>query len=675
MTEILFSPGLPSPLGATKLSNHCYRFALFSSQANQVVLVLADEYAHTHEIVLSSQDNRTGSVWHIDVEGISDDWSYAFRIDGLNSHTAKFDFLRYVADPYAKNIHSPQLFLSDKTPHDYLFGYLKEEKFDWDGDRCLNLPKEEMIIYEMHVRSFTWDPSSQSYYPGTFLGIIEKIPYLKKLGITALELLPIFEFDETNNPFHSPNTRLCNYWGYSSIHFFSPCRRYAYAPDPCAPIREFKSLVQALHSQNIEIILDVVFNHTDTDTCSLPWIDLSSYYLLNDQGQFTNYSGCGNTLNTNCIPTAQWILSVLRYWVEEMHVDGFRFDLASVFSRDTQGTPVPLSPILDLLSNDPILAHTKLIAEPWDAAGLYQLGYFPTLNKRWCEWNGSYRDTVKDFLNGNTQRIGEFASRISGSQDIYPQGSPLNSVNYICSHDGFTLRDSVSHVHKHNEENGEHNADGTNENYSHNFGEEGESHNPDILTLRKRQMRNFFLTLFLSQGIPMFQAGDEYGHTAGGNNNRWALDTKANHFLWDELEKEQDMVNFVQQAITFRKVYKELFSSKFLTEEKIRWIDANAQPIQWSPHHFLAYERQEDTVSLFVAFHTGKEEITITLPQPRNGFLPYQHVVDTQNGFVTQEAPEKVTLHAHTIYVAISHQLISSASSCQDSITTKSACS
>lgn len=658
MTDIHVSSGFPSPLGATQLSATRYRFALFSSQADQVILALSDSYGYVHEISLSSVQNRTGNVWHIEVDGISDQWSYAFRVCGPDSMQEKFNFQKYLADPYARNIHSPQTFLSGTSAQDYAFSYLKQEEFSWDGDRCLCLPKEDLIIYEMHVRSFTIDPSSQVCHPGTFLGIIEKIPYLKTLGITAIELLPIFEFDENSNPFQNTEfPHLCNYWGYASLNFFSPCRRYAYASDPCAPVREFKTLVKAIHNAGIEIILDVVFNHTGMQGtfCSLPWIDRPSYYILDPQGQFCNYSGCGNTINTNYVPTTQWILDILRYWVQEMHVDGFRFDLASVFSRDPQGNPVSHSPVLSAITHDPILANTKIIAEPWDAAGLYQIGYFPTLDSRWSEWNGPYRDTVREFLNGNKNLLGTFASRISGSQDIYNQGSPLNSVNYICIHDGFTLYDTVSYNNKHNEENGEGNRDGTDANYSYNFGEEGDTKNPEILELRQRQIRNFFLTLFLSQGIPMWQSGDEYGHTAKGNNNRWALDTSANHFLWDQLEKNSSLMEFVIQAIRFRKQHKELFNQGFLTDEKISWLNSDAQPVQWQPNHFLSYELKHLRYSLFVAFNSGTTPVTVTLPKTRENFLPYQQVANTTIGFVSQKIVDKVTLDAFAILVAISY--------------------
>ncbi|BAE81372.1 glycogen hydrolase [Chlamydia felis Fe/C-56] len=657
MGKISFYPGSPLPLGATQLSSSRYRFALFSSQATQVVLVLADKNFRIQEIALSNKENRTGAIWHVEVEGISDQWSYAFRVDGPISETTKFDFNKYLSDPYAKNLRSPQTFGSTKTSGDYAFSYLKNEEFSWEGDRCLNLPKEESIIYEMHVRSFTWNNSSKVRYPGTFLGIIEKIDYLKKLGITAIELLPIFEFDETSHPFpRADYPYLCNYWGYSSVNFFSPCRRYAYGSDPCAPIREFKTLVKALHQEGIEIILDVVFNHTgENTTCPLPWIDLPSYYMINSQGELANYSGCGNTVNTNHTPTTQWILDSLRYWVQEMHVDGFRFDLTSIFSRDPLGNPVPFSPILHTISYDPILSETKIIAEPWDASGLYQVGYFPTLNPRWSEWNGPYRDTVKSFLNGNEHLIGSFATRISGSQDLYPQGSPCNSINYICSHDGFTLYDTVSYNNKHNEENGEDNHDGSDANYSYNFGEEGETQNPKIIELRQRQMRNFLLTLFLSQGIPMLQSGDEYGHTAKGNNNRWALDTRANHFLWDELYKNTSLVNFVRSAIRFRKQHQEIFNQGFLTQENITWLDANATPIQWNPSKFLAYELKYKNYSLFTAFHAGEGSVQFTLPKLRENFLPYQKIADSSSGFASQSLSETTTLDSYMMLVAISY--------------------
>ncbi|WP_201456840.1 glycogen-debranching protein [Chlamydia sp. 17-3921] len=658
MKKIAYHRGSPQPLGATKLSDQCYRFALFSSKATQVILVLANQDFEILEIPLSPKEHKTGFIWHIEIEGISDQWSYAFRVNGPKHKSARYSFKEYLADPYAKNLHSPKKFGAPRKFGDYAFCYLKEEHFDWNNDLPLKIPREDLIIYEMHVRSFTQSPTSRVCAPGTFLGIIEKIEHLQQLGINAIELLPIFEFDETFHPFKtSQHSHLCNYWGYAPLNCFSPCRRYAYASDPCAPTREFKTLVKALHQAGIEIILDVVFNHTSlhNTVCSLPWIDTSSYYILDSEGNFTNFSGCGNTLNTNKAPTTQWILHALHYWVSEMHVDGFRFDLASVFSRGPKGDILTHSPILEEISHDPLLADTKLIAEPWDAGGLYQVGYFPTLSSNWSEWNGPYRDNVKSFLNGNSHLLGDFASRLSGSQDIYFYGAPTNSINYVSCHDGFTLRDTVTYNQKHNEENKEFNRDGTDANYSYNFGEEGETQNAIILEIRERQIRNFFLALLLSQGIPMIQSGDEYGHTAYGNNNRWALDTEINHFLWDKLLKNSSLMEFVCKTIRLRKKYKEVFNKGFLTKENILWLNTSGEPINWAPNSFIAFELRSPSFSLYAAFHTASNKISIKLPRLRSDFFDYQLITDSSKGFYSCCLKSEFILQPHTAMVATSH--------------------
>ena len=649
----------PLPLGARRLSADRYRFSLFASQARQVILVLLDPSSVIHEIPLSSTDHRTGAIWHIEISGISSEWSYAYKLHQADSFHKNFSTNAYIADPYSKNIYSPQLFGSPKRDKDYVFSYLKQEDFDWEGDRPLRLPKENYFIYEMHVRSFTQDPSSRTSHPGTFLGIIEKIDHLKQLGVNAVELLPIFEFDETVHPFKNKDfPHLCNYWGYSSVNFFCPSRRYTYGADPCAPAREFKTLVKTLHRAGIEVILDVVFNHTGFEgtSCPLPWIDLESYYMLNDHGDLLNFSGCGNTVNTNTPTALKWILDALRYWVKEMHVDGFRFDLASVFSRDSQGVPHPLTPILQAISSDSILSETKLIAEPWDAGGLYQLGHFPSISTRWSEWNGCYRDHVKAFLNGDPHQVSSFATRISGSRDIYPNGNPTNSINYICSHDGFTLYDTVSYNDKHNEENGEHNLDGTSANYSYNFGHEGETSDPDICQLRERQIKNFFLALFLSQGIPMIKSGDEYGHTAYGNNNHWCLDTKINHFLWDRLTERKELFSFLCQVISLRKAHAELFNTNFLSEETVTWLNAKGSPREWTPDHYLAFELKHSNYSLFIAFYSGNERIEIALPKLRKEHLAYEKIVDSTTGFFSQILSPKLVLEPYSSLVAISRK-------------------
>lgn len=663
MKALRFYKGSPHPLGATRISQSRFQFSIFSSMATEIVLVLEDTKWKKHEISLSPHIHRTGSIWHIEVEGISDQWSYAFRINGPSLPNTQFNFSNYIADPYAKNIHSPQTFQGERKNSDFVFSYLQNEPFDWQGDLPLNIPADNLIIYEMHVRSFTNDSSSKTKFPGTFLGILEKIDHFKQLGINAIELLPIFEFDETIHPFRNEQySYLCNYWGYSPINFFSPCRRYAQAKDPCAAIREFKTLVKHLHQAGIEVILDVVFNHTGFEgtSCPLPWIDLPSYYIVNNQGELSNYSGCGNTINTNNPNTTQWILNVLQYWVQEMHIDGFRFDLASVFSRNTEGNySSTITPILQAISFDPILAKTKLIAEPWDAGGLYELGKFAQIADQWSEWNGFYRDHVKAFLNGDIQKISSFATSITGSQFIYPKASSRNSINYICSHDGFTLRDTVSYIYKHNEENGEDNRDGTNDNYSCNFGVEGDTSDINILALRQQQIKNFFCILFLSQGIPMIQSGDEYGHTAYGNNNRWALDNTKNYFLWDQLSQNTDLFNFLCNLIQFRKDHHDIFGPNFPNHETIMWFNAEGKLQTWAPNAFIACQYTHTRYQLFLAINSGKEPISLTTPPLSQGFLPYEIVLDTSLlGFTQQPLVSSYQLPPHTIVLAKSSRIL-----------------
>ena len=381
-----------------------------------------------------------------------------------------------------------------------------DAEFDWKGDTPLNLPCDCHLIYEMHVRGFTIDSSSQTSHGGTFLGVIEKISHLKNLGITAVELLPIFEFDETANPHVNPRTgeKLYNYWGYSTLNFFTPMARYG-------SIKDFKAMVQALHLAGIEVILDVVYNHVDLRMFHPS--DNETYYILDEKGQHTNFTGVGNTTNCNHPVMMHLILSSLHYWVSEMHVDGFRFDLASIFCRDETGKVLANPPIIQAMVDDPsILANTKLIAEAWDSAGLYQVGNFPG-NGRFAEWNGEYRDTVRRFIKSSDGQSSPFASTMSGSQHLYGNQSPSHSINFITAHDGFTLKDLVSYNEKHNEENGEQNHDGNSYNISWNCGVEGPTTNPAICALRRKQMRNFLCALCLSIGTPMLLMGDEYGHT------------------------------------------------------------------------------------------------------------------------------------------------------------------
>jgi glycogen operon protein len=449
---------------------------------------------------------------------------------------------------------------------------IRTEGYDWEGDRPLNRPMEDTIIYETHVRGFTQAPSSRVQYPGTFLGIIEKIPYLKDLGVTAIELLPVFDYDETAVLREVNGQLLTNYWGYSTIGFFAPQSAFCVSPESGNHLREFREMVKALHREGIEVILDVVFNHTEEGnhlgpTFSFRGIDNRTHYFLVpwDLQYYMDFSGCGNTFNCNHPIGQKLILECLRYWVREAHVDGFRFDEGSILSRGEDGLPSSHPPVVWQIELDDELAAAKVIAEAWDAAGLYQIGHFP--GDRWAEWNGRYRDDIRRFVKGDPGLIGAVASRLGGSSDLYQlRGqSPVNSVNFVTCHDGFTLNDLVSYNEKHNWPNGEGNRDGINDNLSWNCGAEGESNDANVEELRKRQLRNFAAILMLSRGVPMLVAGDEVRRTQGGNNNAYCQDNQTSWFDWTLVEKNRDLFRFWKHMIDFRKRHASLRRPTFFS--------------------------------------------------------------------------------------------------------------
>jgi len=431
-----------------------------------------------------------------------------------------------------------------------------DDAFDWQGDRHLRRGLADTVIYELHVRGFTASPSSGVAHPGTYRGIIEKIPYLKSLGVTAVELMPVHEYaDEMPAPNATPRR---NYWGYDPLAFFAPHRGYASGSEPGCQVREFKEMVRALHAAGIEVILDVVFNHTAEGnhlgpTLSFKGLENRVYYMLGDGGStYRNYSGCGNTVNGNHPIVREMIFLCLRHWVHTYHVDGFRFDLASILSRDRNGDLLPNPPIVEVITEDPMLADTKIIAEAWDAAGAYQVGSFASL--RWAEWNGRYRDDVRRYWRGDFAQTGHLATRLAGSSDLYGDDGrqPFHSINFVTSHDGFTLNDLVSYREKHNEANGEGNRDGDDNNFSENYGVEGATTQPEIAAIRARQVRNLLATLLLSQGVPMLLAGDECRRTQQGNNNAWCQDSPVSWFDWSLVERETDLVRFLATLVRFR---------------------------------------------------------------------------------------------------------------------------
>ncbi len=551
--------GSSSPLGAT--SSHAgVNFSLFSRHATGVALLLfegVDDPRPSRVIRLEPTVNRTYFYWHVFVPGLRSGQLYGYRVEGpFDPGTGmRFDPTKVLLDPYGRGVGVPGSYSREaaRTVGDNAATAMKSvvvdcDAYDWEGDAPLRRPSARTIVYEMHVRGFTRHPSSgvPEKTRGTFAGLIEKIPYLRDLGITAVELLPVFQFDAQDCP-----PGLVNYWGYSPVSFFAPHQAYSSRQDPLGPIDEFRDMVKALHRAGIEVILDVVFNHTaegghDGPTLSFRGIDNVTYYILeHDRSRYADYTGTGNTLNANQPIVRRMIVDSLRYWVETMHVDGFRFDLASVLSRDASGDPTPSPPVLWDIESDPVLAGTKLIAEAWDAAGLYQVGTF--VGDSWQEWNGRFRDDVRSFFRGEPGTVTRMADRLIGSPEIYAhkEREAEQSVNFVTCHDGFTLNDLVSYDSKHNEANGEDNRDGADDNRSWNCGVEGPTDDPSVETLRNRQVKNFLSVTLLSIGMPMILMGDEVRRTQRGNNNAYCQDNETSWFDWTLVAKHADVHRFL----------------------------------------------------------------------------------------------------------------------------------
>ncbi|CDR34941.1 glycogen debranching protein GlgX [Criblamydia sequanensis] len=642
MAEMIQSEGNPVPYGASSQEGGV-NFALYSRHAEEVTLLLYDlERKVIGEFVFDRNNNKTGDVWHTFITNIPDNSCYAFKIKQKGRYTKFYENVETpVLDPYAKAVFARQEWGDDKVPYQPLGCILKDPSFDWQNDKPLKIPMEETIIYEMHVRGFTKHSSSNVKDAGTYLGIIEKIPYLLDLGVNAVELLPIHEFNECEfkryNIFNG--SRLFNYWGYSTVNFFSPMSRYAASKDFASCVKEFKTMVRELHKNGIEVILDVVFNHTAEGnefgpTLSFKGIDLPVYYMLDSRSKFMDFTGCGNTFNSNHPIVREMIIDCLHYWVSEMHVDGFRFDLATIMNRGTKGEALGLSPLIEEISEDPLLADTKLIAEPWDVQGLYKLGQFNPDEERWSEWNDQYRDTMRRFIKGDRGVNRDFARRFCGSDDIFGNRSPKASINFITAHDGFTLRDLVSYNQKHNSANGEDDRDGNPNNLSWNSGVEGETKDPAILRLRLRQMKNFHLALMLSQGVPMLLMGDEYGHTRYGNNNSWCQDNDLNWFLWDELEAKKDYYRFYKGLISLRKKYPIFRMGRFLTNEDVDWHSKKPYFPNWEEEtKFIACTFKDDRENghyFYAAFNACETDTQAQLPQPPKGQRWYL-IVNTAN--------------------------------------------
>jgi len=647
-------PGAPLPLG-TQEWGRGVNFAIFSRYASRVRLELFDhpeDAAPARIIDLDSARNRTGDVWHVWVEGIGPGQLYAYRADGPYepSEGHRFNFNRLLLDPFAAAISSspPWDFASalgydpSAPGKDLVLSKLDNansmpkcvfvnDPFNWAGDQPPRHPWSRTVIYETHVRGFTIHPKSGVDHPGTYRGLMEKIPYLKTLGVTAVELMPVQEFNETSVTRSNPQTHqpLRNYWGYDPVAFFAPKASYSSSGGLGQQKLEFKEMVRAFHKAGIELILDVVFNHTAEGdelgpTLCFRGMDNAIFYTLaGDKRYYKNYTGTGNTVNANHPVVRDHILAALRYWMVEMHVDGFRFDLASVLGRDGAGKLLANAPLLERIAEDPILRDVKIIAEAWDAAGAYQVGSFS--ERRWAEWNGRYRDDVRRFWRGDEGMLGSFASRICGSADIYTKSGkgPEGSINFITCHDGFTLNDMVSYRYKHNEANGENNHDGTDANFSENYGSEGETTDTGIETLRKRQIKNLLLTLLISRGVPMLLGGDEFRRTQGGNNNAYCQDNETSWIDWTCLERHQEIHRFARGMIAFRRAHPVLSKEQFYTDAGIHWLGPQQGPPNWADPRCKALAcliHKDGQDMLFLMFNAGMVETGFGLPPLPRGF-------------------------------------------------------
>lgn len=637
--------GLALPLGVSFHANRV-NFALFSRHAEAVSLVLfhpgqTDAWA---EIDLDHHINKTGDIWHIMLTDLPYGTEYGYQLVGPydprgTGHCYQAD--RLVLDPYAHALSNGETWGADKklkgrTKCGRNFvrrGLVVPSTFDWQGDRPLNIPLKDSIIYEMHVRGFTQHESSGVKHPGTYRGVTEKIPYLKKLGVTAVELMPVNEFIENEKLFKDPKTGedLKNYWGYNPISFFAPKAAYAVKGTGGQQVDEFKEMVRDLHQAGIEVILDVVFNHTGEGdykgiTTSFRGIDNTIYYILGPGNEYMNYSGCGNTVNCNHPLVRSFIMDCLRYWVMEMHVDGFRFDLASILGRSPTGEVLGNPPMVEQIAEDPVLANTKIIAEAWDAAGVYQVGSFST-HRRWAEWNGKFRDDVRGFICGKEGSVAHLATRIAGSSDLYQWSSrmPYNSINFITSHDGFTLEDLVSYNGKHNDRNGEQNRDGDNHNISWNSGVEGATDDHDVLSLRRSRVKTMAVLLMLSQGVPMLVAGDEFGRSQQGNNNGWCQDNELSWIDWRDARDNSGLRLFFTKLIALRKAHQIFRRCDFFDDaagdREITWWGEGGAEQRWDAEaKSLGFILQGQGVhgpvdnDFLVMVNSGLTPVSFTLP-------------------------------------------------------------
>ena len=640
------SRGHPLPLGASR-SQDGVNFVIICRNATSVRLVLSEPCNPDieTEIPLGPRSFRTGDHWHVRILGLPDEFSYGYRVDGPKGPLHRYDPSIVLLDPTSRA-------LSCGRPWGQSSGSTRRSLLTRGlGDRVDDLnpriARSDTILYEMHLRGFTCDPSSRVRHPGTFAGLAEKVGYLKDLGVTAVELLPIDEFDENDCPFVDPFTgeKHRNFWGYNTIAYAAVKAAYASHWEGGAPREEFRRMVNSFHKAGLEVVLDVVFNHTAEGgeggpTYHFRGLDNSLYYMLDEQGNYLNFAGCGNAVNSNHPIVRSQILSCLRNAVAESGVDGFRFDLASVLGRDRRGNVLVEPPVIDQITEDALLADTKMIAEPWDAAGLYQVGNFPG-GRRWSVWNGQYRDDVRRFWTGEPGLTSALATRLCGSEDVCHGRGPLHSINFVTCHDGFTLADLVSYNVKHNEANGEGNRDGSDANFAWNCGVEGPTDDLAVLALRARQARNLMATLLLSQGVPMILGGDEMLRTQQGNNNAWCQDNAISWLDWTLLEKHADFHRFVRHLIALRKRHHVLRRRTFFDRQggatpAIAWHGFKpCEPDFSTTSRSIALaldgrrtDRPEVDRDLYAAFHSDPEPATFRIPGSPSG-RPWRLAVDT----------------------------------------------
>ncbi|WZP00669.1 isoamylase [Isosphaeraceae bacterium EP7] len=639
------SRGRPLPLGATN-TQEGVNFALVCREGTSVTLVVSEPCSPeiAAEILLDPELNRTGEHWHVRVKGLPDEFCYGYRVDGPKGLGHRFNPANVLIDPASRALSCGRPW--GKNVHSSRRSLLNRHMGDEESAIGPRVAREDTILYEMHVRGYTIDPSSAVRNPGTFAGLTEKLGYLKELGITAVELLPIDEFDEDACPFFNPMTgrRLRDYWGYNPIAYAAPKAAYSSQPEGVGAWDEFRWMVRAFHDQGIEVVLDVVFNHTGEGgehgpTYSFRGLDNLLYYMMDDHGRYMNFSGCGNTVNSNHPVVRGLILSCLRSLVVEAGVDGFRFDLASVLGRDNKGNVLLEPPVIEMISEDSLLADTQMIAEPWDAAGLYQVGSFPG-GSRWGVWNGRYRDDVRRFWTGEPGQTSALATRLCGSDDLHHGGGPLHSINFVTCHDGFTLNDLVSYNAKHNEANGEGNRDGADANMSWNCGVEGPTNAPEVLAIRRRQVRNLMATLMVSQGVPMLLGGDELLRTQEGNNNAWCQDNAISWLDWGLVEENADFLRFTREMIALRKRHPVLRRKTFMSGQsppEVTWHGTEPCRPNFGPESrglaMILDGRRCDRPGvvdrdIYVVFNSDSEPVTYKVPASPSG-RAWRRAVDT----------------------------------------------